>query len=149
MDGAQVIVDGRKLSQELRSSEISQMASIISAIPAVRDWLLPIQREAGVRGSLVAEGRDIGTRVFPQADVKFFLDAAVDVRAARRHQELPSGENVTLEQTKHNVQARDERDRSREIAPLVPAPDAHVIDTSVLTVEQVLDRMMAVIAVKL
>jgi cytidylate kinase len=145
-----VVMDGREPSQEMRTPEISQMASLISAIPAVRDWLLPVQRKAGVKDSVVAEGRDIGTRIFPQADVKFFLDADLEVRAARRYRELAAGSvDVSLEQTRQEVQARDERDRSRDIAPLRPAEDAHVIDTSALDVDQVLDRMMAVIAAKL
>jgi cytidylate kinase len=145
-----VVMDGREPSQEMRTPEISQMASLISAIPAVRDWLLPVQRKAGAKDSVVAEGRDIGTRIFPQADVKFFLDADLDVRAARRYRELAAGGvGVSLEQTRQEVQARDERDRSRDIAPLRPAEDAYVIDTSALDVDQVLDRMMAVIAAKL
>ena len=149
-DRVSVAVDGRELEQELRTPEISRMASMISAIPAVRDWLRPVQREAGERGSVVAEGRDIGTRIFPQADVKFFLDAELAVRAARRHRELVAGgQGISLDQTREEVRVRDERDRSRDVAPLAPAADAHVIDTSALDVEQVLDRMMAVIATKL
>ena len=149
-DRTSVVVDGRELEQELRTPEISRMASMIAAIPAVRDWLLPVQREAGERGSVVAEGRDIGTRIFPQADVKFFLDAELAVRAARRHRELVAGgQGISLDQTREEVRVRDEHDRSRDIAPLAPAADAHVIDTSALDVEQVLDRMMAVIATKL
>ena len=145
-----VVVDGRDLAEELRTPEISRLASMISAIPSVRDWLLPVQREVGERGSVVAEGRDIGTRIFPQADVKFFLDAELAIRAARRHGELVSGgQGISLDQTREEVQVRDERDRSRDIAPLAPAADAHVIDTSRLDVEQVLDRMMAVLATKL
>lgn len=149
-DRTSVVVDGRELGQELRTPEISRMASMISANPAVRDWLLPVQREAGGRGSVVAEGRDIGTRIFPQADVKFFLDAELAVRAARRHRELVAGgQGISLDQTREEVRVRDERDRSRDIAPLAPAADAHVIDTSALDVDQVLERMMAVIADKL
>jgi cytidylate kinase len=145
-----VVVDGRELSQELRTPEISHLASVVSAIPAVRDRLLPVQREAAERESVVAEGRDIGTRVFPQADVKFFLDADLEVRAARRHRELVAeGTAESPDQTRREVAARDERDRSRDIAPLAPASDAHVIDTSGLDVEQVLDRLMAVVAPKL
>lgn len=145
-----VLMDGRELSQELRTPEISSLASVVSAIPAVRDRLLPVQREAAERESVVAEGRDIGTRVFPQADVKFFLDADLDVRAARRHRELAAGgATASPDQTRREVAARDERDRSRDIAPLAPAADAHVIDTSGLDVEQVLDRLMAVVAPKL
>ena len=145
-----VLVDGRELREELRTPEISRMASLISTIPAVRDWLLPIQRNVGDAGHVVAEGRDIGTRVFPQADVKFFLDADLEVRAARRHRELVVGGNKqSMAQTFEEVRIRDDRDRARDVAPLVRAQDAHMIDTSSLDEQDVLDRMMAIIATKL
>lgn len=147
---SRVYVDGRDVTQEIRTPEISEIASIVSAIPAVREWLLPVQRQFGRSGGVVVEGRDIGTRVFPRADVKFFLDAQADVRAARRHQELCEvGRAVSLDRTRQEIESRDTRDRSRELAPLVPAQDARVIDTSALEVDQVVDRMMAVIASKL
>lgn len=145
-----VHVDDRDVTGELRTPEISAAASIVSAIPAVREWLLPIQREVGAAGSVVAEGRDIGTKVFPGADVKFFLEADVDVRAARRHRELvAAGHRTQLEQTRQDLSGRDARDRAREVAPLVPAPDAFRIDTSKLDPDQVVDKMMSVIAAKL
>ena len=145
-----VLVDGRELREELRTPEISRLASVISAIPAVRDWLLPIQRNVGGTGHVVAEGRDIGTRVFPQAEVKFFLDATLEVRAARRHRELEvGGGRQSMAQTLEEVRMRDDRDRARDVAPLVRAHDAHMIDTSSLDEQEVLDRMMAIIATKL
>lgn len=145
-----VVLDGRMMSHELRTPEISRLASVVSAIPAVRDWLLPVQREVAASGSVVAEGRDIGTRVFPQADVKFFLEADLEVRAARRHRELADKQaGQSFADTRNEVKLRDARDRAREVAPLIPAQDAHVIDTSTLDVRQVLDRMMAIIAAKL
>lgn len=145
-----VSVDGQDVSEEIRTEEISRMASIVSAIPAVREWLLPVQRQIGSAGGIVAEGRDLGTRVFPTADVKFFLEADQEVRAARRHRELTgTGQAAHLDQTRQEILSRDERDRSRDLAPLVAAPDATRIDTSTLTVEQAVERMMAVIAAKL
>ena len=145
-----VFVDGKDVTGELRAPEISKLASLVSAISVVREWLLPVQREIGRHGGLVAEGRDIGTRVFPWADVKFFLDASLEVRAARRNLELTAaGRHVVLDQTSQDLDARDGRDRTRELAPLVPAPDARVIDTSGLQVEEIVDRMMAMIAAKL
>lgn len=147
---ARVFVDSKDVTAEIRTPEISRIASVISAIPAVREWLLPLQRRIGASGGVVAEGRDLGTRVFAAADVKFFLEAGAEVRAARRHRELAAaGQTVPLDQTREELETRDERDRSRDVAPLVPAPDAHVIDTSALDVDQVVDRMMAVIATKL
>jgi len=98
----------------------------------------------------VAEGRDIGTRVFPAAEAKFFLDADVNTRAGRRQQDLTgAGRTAPLEETKQEIESRDQRDRSRAIAPLIPAEDAEIIDSTSLTVEQVIDRMMGKIAAKL
>lgn len=149
-DGMRVAVDGHDVTAELRTPEVSAIASRVAAITAVRDWLLPVQRRAGEAGGVVAEGRDLGTRVFPRADAKFFLDADVQTRARRRQQDLvASGQPALLERTRQDIEARDQRDRSRAIAPLVPAADAEVIDSSSLTVEQVVDRMMQTIAARL
>ena len=144
-----VYVDGRDISRELRTPIVSNLASIVSAIPAVREWLLPVQRRIGAGGSVVAEGRDIGTTVFPAADVKFFLEADADVRATRRHRELvAAGHAVPLEQTKQDLSGRDDRDRTRDLAPLVPASDAERIDTSAIAAEEVVRHMLAAIAAK-
>ena len=149
-DGVHVAVDGRDVTEELRTPEISALASQVSAIPAVREWLLPVQRRVGEAGGVVAEGRDLGTRVFPSAEAKFFLDADVNTRAGRRQQDLTgAGRAAPLERTKQEIETRDQRDRSRAIAPLVPAADAEVIDSSALTVEQVIDHMMGKITAKL
>jgi cytidylate kinase len=149
-DGVHVDVDGWDVTDELRTPEISAMASQVSAIPAVREWLLPVQRRVGEAGGVVAEGRDLGTRVFPSAEAKFFLDADVNTRAGRRQHDLTvAGRSAPLERTKQEIETRDQRDRSRAIAPLIPAEDAEVIDSSSLTVEQVLDRMMGKITAKL
>jgi len=144
-----VTVDGRDITGELRTDEISRLASIVSAIPGVREWLLPVQRRLGAVGGVVAEGRDIGTRIFPAADVKFFLEANPAVRAERRHRELvAAGESAALERTRAEMEHRDERDRTRTVAPLARAADAMVIDTSALDVEQVLERMLKEIGAK-
>jgi len=143
----QVLVDGVDVSGELRTPDVTSAASVISAVPAVRDWLLPVQRQIAQRGSVVAEGRDIGTKVFPTASVKFFLDADATVRAERRHRELvAAGHTGGIETTYQNLSGRDMRDRNRAIAPLVPAADARPIDTSQLNIEQVVDRMMAAVS---
>ena len=145
-----VLVDGRDVTGELRTPEVTACASVVSAIPAVREWLLPIQRAIGAGGAVVAEGRDIGTTVFPSADVKFFLEADAEVRAVRRHQEfVATGRRVALEETRQDLSSRDSRDRTRDIAPLVPASDAQLIDTSAMPAGQVVDSMMAVIAARL
>jgi cytidylate kinase len=143
----QVLVDDRDINRELRTPEVTGVASIVSAIPAVREWLLPIQRQIGQRGSVVAEGRDVGTKVFPSAPLKFFLDADATVRAERRHRELvAAGHGGPIETTYEDLSGRDTLDRSRPIAPMIPAPDARPIDTSVLKVEQVVEQMMAAVS---
>ncbi len=147
---ATVFVNGRDVSSELRTPRVSAAASVVSAIPAVRAWLLPIQRQIGQGGAVVAEGRDMGTKVFPSADVKFFLEADPTVRAQRRHRELvAAGHSGALEETSAELTSRDTRDRSRSIAPLAPAEDARFIDTSNLSATDVVDQMMAVIAATL
>jgi cytidylate kinase len=129
---------------------VSEAASVVSAIPAVRAWLLPVQRKIGERGSIVAEGRDIGTKVFPTAPVKFFLEADPNVRAQRRHRELvAAGHGAAIEQTSAELAGRDDRDRSRSMAPLMAADDAHHIDTSRLSAEEVVNRMFTVVTSKL
>jgi len=145
-----VQLNGKDITDELRTPAVSAAASVVSAVPAVRAWLLPVQRQIGQKGSVVAEGRDIGTKVFPAAEVKFFLEADATVRAERRHRELvAAGHSGAIEQTTAEMAGRDSRDRSRAVAPLVPAEDAHHIDTSMLSAGEVVDRMMAVVAAKL
>jgi CMP/dCMP kinase len=145
-----VSVNGKDVTGELRTPPVSAAASVVSAIPAVRAWLLPVQRQIGLKGSVVAEGRDIGTKVFPSAPVKFFLEADPNVRAQRRHRELVTAGHVgPIEQTNAEISGRDDRDRSRAVAPLVPAEDAHHIDTSSLSAEDVVNQMLAVVTAKL
>ncbi len=147
---ATVSVNGKDVSGDLRTPAVSAAASVVSAIPEVRAWLLPIQRQIGQGGAVVAEGRDMGTNVFPEADVKFFLEADPTVRAQRRHRELvAAGHSRALEETTADLAGRDTRDRSRSIAPLIPAEDARFIDTSTLSVAEVVDQMMVVIAARL
>jgi cytidylate kinase len=145
-----LLVDGKDVTGKLRTSEVTAAASVVSAIPTVREWLLPVQRKIGASGAVVAEGRDIGTRVFPGADVKFFLEADEAIRAVRRHQELlAAGHRTGLEDIRRDLSGRDARDRGRAVAPLVAAPDARRIDTSTLRAEDVVDQMMAVITARL
>ena len=145
-----IFVDSEEVGPVLRSLAIGQLASSLAAIPLVRDWLLPIQRNFGAKGGVIAEGRDMGTRVFPYADVKFFLDADLDIRTSRRHQEIDKEENgQNWKEVRQNIADRDTRDRSRTVAPLVPASDAMVIDTSTFSVDEVVDRMLTVIATRL
>jgi cytidylate kinase len=149
-DDVTVVLNGKDVTKELRTPAVSAAASVVSAVPAVRAWLLPVQRRIGEKGSVVAEGRDIGTKVFPSAPVKFFLEADPTVRAQRRHRELvAAGHGSGIEQTSAELAGRDNRDRSRTAAPLVPAEDALHIDTSRLSAEDVVNRMLAVVTSKL
>ncbi|WP_342346595.1 (d)CMP kinase [uncultured Nitrospira sp.] len=150
-DGLSVWVDGQAINQEaIRTPAISQLASCVAAIQPVRDWLLPIQRKIGGEVGVIAEGRDMGTRVFPSADVKFFLDAELEVRANRRQQELgQQGKAIDLETVRDDMAVRDDRDRTRMVDPLRPAPEAIMIDTSRQSVEEVVGRMMQIIADRL
>lgn len=142
-------VDDLDVTQEIRTAEVSQMASVVSAIPEVREWLLPVQRTMGSEGHVVVEGRDIGTCVFPAASVKFFLDADREVRAARRQRELvTAGVSVPLDRTQQDMETRDHRDRTRSLSPLQPASDAIVVDTSTLSLDEVIEKLMTVISSK-
>jgi CMP/dCMP kinase len=148
-ESPRVRVDDQDVTQEIRTTEVSHMASVVSAIPSVREWLLPIQRAMGTEGHVVVEGRDIGTCVFPTASVKLFLDADSEVRAARRQREfVTAGVSIPLDRTQQDMEARDQRDRTRSLSPLQPAADAVVLDTSALTLDQVIDTLMAVISSK-
>lgn len=145
-----IIYQGRDVSDSIRTPEISMLASRISAKKVVRDRLSALQRRMGKRGHIVLEGRDAGTVVFPDAPVKFFLDATPKERGRRRFEELRlKGIDVNLAQVTNEVMKRDENDRSRRHAPLVPASDAVIIDSSHMTVEDVVTRMTEVIQKKL
>lgn len=134
---------GDDISEAIRSAEMSLGASAVSAIPGVRAALLDLQRQAGENGGVVLEGRDIGTVVFPDAEVKFFLTATPEVRAKRRFDELrQKGHDVTYEDTLADVVLRDRQDSERAVAPLRKADDAIVIDSSGRGIDEVLDEMV-------
>jgi cytidylate kinase len=139
-----VLLDGEDVSTAIRTQELGQGASKVSAQPRVRAALLELQRSAGRDGGVVLEGRDIGTVVFPDAEVKLFLTASVDERARRRFEQLrAAGEPAELGAVREDVVERDRRDSTRPIAPLVKAPDAVVIDSSSLGIDEVVDRIVA------
>ena len=141
--GPRVVLDGRDVAGEIRTPELSQSASKVSALKPVRERMVELQRAMGARGGIVAEGRDIGTVVFPCAEVKVFLTAGSDERARRRFAELKgNGKGVTLEETVAEMEQRDRRDREREYAPLRQADDAIAIDSTGMTVDEVLERIM-------
>jgi len=134
----EVLLDGEDVSGQIRTPAVSQMASKVSALKKVRERMLVLQRAMGQRGSVVAEGRDIGTVIFPQAEVKIYLDASAQERARRRHQELTAaGRRVDLQETLREIEERDKRDSERDIAPLCKAEDALLVDSSSVDAEHV------------
>lgn len=146
-DGIAVLLDGCPVGDRLRSEAVSVMASRVASRPAVRRALLGLQRQFQRAPGLVADGRDMGTVVFPDAPVKVFLDASVEERARRRHKQLKDkGESVKFSRLFRDLVERDRRDRERAVSPTVPAPDAAVIDSTELTLEQVAERILGLVA---
>lgn len=136
-------MNGRDRSRDIRTPEVARGASRVSAHPPVREALLDLQRRLGADGGVVLEGRDIGTVVFPDAEVKVFLTASPETRARRRLGDLRArGMQADYEATLAEIRERDERDSSRPVAPLRPAEDAIVLDTSDLDLPQVVDRLV-------
>lgn len=147
LDGDRIRVDGRDVTAEIRTPEISELTSRLTTLAPVRAKLTPLQRALAAAGGTVLEGRDTGTVVCPEAEVKFYLDASLDTRARRRHAELATGGMARrYEEVREDVRARDRQDTERSLAPLRQAPDAVVVDTSGLTVEQVVERMARTVA---
>lgn len=140
--GTVIVVDGHDVGDDIRSPECSLMASAVSALAVVREALVPLQREIGLRNGGVMEGRDIGTVVFPDADLKVFLTASVDERARRRHGDLRERDvETSLEEVREQQQQRDLQDTSRAESPLQVARGSVVVDTTGLTLEQVVERL--------
>jgi CMP/dCMP kinase len=141
-----VFVDSEDVTGRIRTEEIGILASKVSAVPAVREALLSIQRDAAADGGVVAEGRDMGTVVFPGAEIKFFLEASVTERAKRRYLELiERGEVTSLEEVECDLILRDRQDRERAVAPLRVPRDATIIDSTDKTIPQVIDIMLGII----
>lgn len=145
----EVWLDGRDVTSEIRTPEVSQMASKVSALRVVRARMLELQRAMGRCGKVVAEGRDIGTVIFPAAEVKIFLDASIRERARRRYEELKTaGRAVEFAETLREIAERDKRDSERELAPLSKAEDALVIDSSKVSADEVAALVLAEIQKK-
>lgn len=146
--GNRTLLDGKDVSSRIRERDVTEAASRVSVHPKVREWMVSHQREMGAGGGIVMEGRDIGTKVFPDAEVKIFLDAAPEIRGTRRFQQSPAA--ATHEASVlAELQARDQRDRTRANSPLVPATDAVLIDSTYLTLDQVVARAVEVIEARL
>lgn len=144
-DGVQqVYLNGKNVTARLRSEEVGRMASATARIPEVREKLLMLQKNLAKEQDVVMDGRDIGTCVLPDADVKVFLTASVEKRAKRRYDELmKKGESCDLETIKEDIRKRDEQDMTRETAPLKQAEDAHLVDSSDMTIGEVVRAIAA------
>jgi len=149
-DLVDVILEGNNISNEIRTETCGNMASKVAVIPEVRGVLLQRQRDFAVSPGLVADGRDLGTVVFPQAELKIYLIASAEIRAERRYKQLKDkGNDVNLASLLEEIAERDKRDSERTASPLKPADDAIVIDTSSLDIEQVLQEVKAHCCMKL
>lgn len=143
-DGLHLFSNGTDINGEIRTPEMSMLASVVSARPVVRKYLLTLQRELGKRKGAVFEGRDMGTVVFPEADIKFYLNASIRTRAIRRYKELSDKkDSFTIEEIERDIMCRDKNDSTRALAPLKPAEDAIKIDSTDLDVESVVNLMIS------
>ena len=145
-NGNRILLDGKDVSRSIRQANVSDAASRLSVHPAVRRWMVERQREMGAGGGVVMEGRDIGTAVFPRAEVKIFLEASPEVRAERRLlQDGHAPDAAAIQAMAEQIRERDQRDRTRAASPLVPAPDAVTIDSSSLPIDDVIDRILILV----
>ena len=150
-DGAQhVLLNGEDVSDAIRTPEIAYYASKVSAVPAVRQFLLEAQRDMAKKGNILMDGRDIGTVILPDAPVKIFLTASAETRAERRYLELiGKGQQVTRGSVLHDVVERDRQDMSRAVAPLKQAEDAVLLDTSKMTLDESIEAVLQIIRKKI
>jgi cytidylate kinase len=144
-----VLLDGQDVTGLIRNQPVTDAASKVSVFPAVRAWMVRLQQQVGAQGGVVMEGRDIGTVVFPHAEVKIFLDAAPEVRGLRRYDQLGTARSTQPEEVIRDLRARDERDRNRADSPLKPASDAILLDSTNMTLEEAVDAAEAIVSAKL
>ena len=141
-DGNRTLLDGHDVSARIRERDVTEAAARVSVHPGVREWMVARQQEMGVGGGIVMEGRDIGTRVFPHADLKIFLDADPVIRELRRVKQYHQLQGEAAQTMAAELRARDHRDRTRPVSPLVPASDALMLDSTQLSEEEVLTRVV-------
>jgi cytidylate kinase len=145
-ESAQILLEGVMVTDAIRQESVSMTASKVAAYPSVRAALLERQRAFAVAPGLIADGRDMGTTVFPAAQVKLFLTASAEARAERRYKQLcTKGESVDMAELVRDIRERDERDSNRAISPLKPAGDAVIIDSTAMTIDEVFTKMLAAI----
>ena len=148
-EGNRVILNGRDVSNRIRERDVTAAASVVSVFPRVRELMVELQRQMGANGGVIMEGRDIGTVVFPHADVKIFLDADQNVRAERRIAQVSVNDPEQAAKLVSDLQERDRRDSTRTISPLIAAPDAIHIDSSRLTLDEVIAEIERIVSDKL
>ncbi|MBN1904318.1 MAG: (d)CMP kinase [Deltaproteobacteria bacterium] len=142
-DKSAIFIDNDDVSAQIRMAEMDMLSSSVSAVPEVRKAMTALQRKIGEKGGIVAEGRDMGTVVFPDADFKFFVTASPEVRAKRRYDERKArNEDIDINNVEADIRKRDEQDQSRKLAPLKPADDAILIDTSGMEIERVIEVIL-------
>jgi CMP/dCMP kinase len=146
--GNRVLLDNRDVTMRVRETDVTLAASRVSVHPKVREWMVTRQREMGAGGGVVMEGRDIGTKVFPHADVKIFLDADPTVREQRRLEQMKA-KGASAEALAAELRERDRRDRTRKASPLEPAADAVILDSSTLSEDEVLQKVEELVQQKL
>lgn len=145
-EGDKVFLDGKEVTKEIRSKEVTQIVSQISSINEVRFQMVELQRKLAEGKNVIMEGRDICTYVFPNADVKIYLDASIEERAKRRYKEMQEKNiGMTYEEVIENIKKRDENDKAKEIGALKKAEDSIVVDTTSLTIEQVVEKIIEII----
>ncbi len=144
-NGSRFLLNGRDVTDAIRSPEVTRAASQVSVHPQVRENMVERQRALGRQGGLVMEGRDIGTKVFPEADVKIFLDASLDVRGERRIRERQAPGEATSDEVIRQMAERDQRDQLRKQSPLVPAEDSLRIDSTHLSAEEVVEKILELV----
>ncbi|HEU5351290.1 MAG TPA: (d)CMP kinase [Terracidiphilus sp.] len=148
-DENRVLLDGEDVTGLIRNPQVTDAASRVSIHPVIRAWMVRLQQQMGSAGGVVMEGRDIGTVVFPHANIKIFLDAAPEVRGQRRFDQLGPAPAVQPEEVLRNLRARDERDRNRADSPLKPATDAVLVDSTSMTLEQVVHAVEEIVSAHL
>lgn len=144
-----VFLDDVEVTKRIREPDVTAAASRVSVHPAIREWMVSMQRQLGASSGIVMEGRDIGTKVFPNAQVKIFLDAAAEVRGQRRYQQNGPGAALPAESVLEQLRERDRRDRTRAESPLQPASDAVIIDSTNLSLDQVVAQVEAIVSQRL
>jgi cytidylate kinase len=148
-DDNRVLLDDEDVTGLIRNQTVTDAASRVSVFPPIRAWMVRLQQQLGEAGGIVMEGRDIGTVVFPNAEVKIFLDAAPEVRGLRRFDQLEAPHAIQPEEVIRDLHARDERDRNRPDSPLKPAIDAVLLDSTDMTLEQAVEAAEAIVAARL